>query len=1712
MAGNNETQAQHLTSLTVGIQGVLDNLQKIREETDITAEYIRDSIGKSLTDISTGTAAENAGVSTEKIRTTVSAIESLNLSYKSFLNTISKSKLDNSIGTPLAQIKKDAEKAAGSINELTSSVSKGKTVTDEQAKRYLELNSQLKSLKGQLKDAETQAYKTGEGFKATGTAAENAGGFVADFISKLSDKVKWLAAFQLITLVQNSLREVVTTIKDTEDSVIELQRVLNDDSLANSDISDALYDIAYRYGQTFENVQETAVLFAQTGKDWNEVLEATEATMLGLNTAELEVTTATQGLIAVISQFNLDAADLNEVVDKINITADNFPVTSEKIVAALQRAGGTAHNFNMTLDETIATITALSEATGRSGQNIGTALNSLIIFTSKAENLNLFAGLSDEMNEVVTKYQAGAGSILDVWKQLSLEIEKLSAAQADALYNSTAYEEFASEFEAEATEYAASIQDIYGTAGAYRRNYLTAILNDMGTVQDALENITDAEGYSLAENEKYMGTLTAQLNQLKIAAQELAVQFGESGFLEFAKLLVQASTGALKLTKDLGGLRTILAILVTYLAVLKKEAAFNRLKSLGDGVKSVGKSFSALVYTVRNLSTVVQTYNMALDGGIAKTEALEIATNGLYLTAGNLAAIIGIIVSAVSIATNKYNEWKEQQKELRAEAIKTGKTTAEEADKIFSLFDEYSKTRDISKRTELLDLLGYSEKDFDYLRSKYTDLDTAIKVLIDDKLTLLQVNAREAREAAEAAYKDIGDQDIISTATENVYGLYAILKDVAGIDISYAIDPLTGLVDIDFSAFEKAPKTVKEAEDKIADLNLAIKSLNKAMQDNPELKTYLEPFIDSFIKRKDVLQTFVEEVRIATENENLLSGTAEEVAKKIADMWKKASGEKDADGAVTSLTEIEEELENISTAMDELNGKMDSFQSAYKTLNNVVSKYNKSGILTADMMQTLLSLEPQYLEMLDIKNGKLALNEEAVNDLIDVNNDYMAQITALNIAEAYNTELKNAKAYANGELTLSEYKLKSATQSLNSDIYKLALQFVKGEVSSDDFKSGIARAAETAGVAKEIIDELTNSVYDYGTAASSVGQLGAFTNQFLTKEYVEAVTGKTVFDRGGFGKEEYYQKYLRGILDEYNKGLKDAGKPEWFPPDGATGKTAKDLFEQQLKDMKTEYQKWIKLLEGDLYLAQEKNAPTDVIVNIYKRMQQEIHDAANRYRDLRLDDNNEYIIELKKQWWKYQDEIDKLYQNDYNKFKEEQENKLSLLENHYNGLKSSMDDAGKSSNLQAQADTYRKIMESAHNEADRLRADGVEKNKDAIQSAIDDWWNAYKELQNINENILQDLFATFDDFISLADSLDVWDKLDFTKADILKDKLSAINKLFKDGTLTALEYKDALKDVGIAIYNAEMERLEKLSEDAEEQNKADVEAINRRIEEIEKLKDNSDDYYDGLIDNLKQVQEENKRVNDQLEYQNNRQKIITNLEQARARSGIEYRQKEMEYQQQLVDLDEEWRREQEELNLTDQMEQLEALKKQSAEDFELSIQQLNEQITQLNTGLEDTLDGLDKQAEELGKKIFDAINGGTKENLSEVGNQILMALDESQSPIKQKASVIGADISSSMFGTQLESAALASATNLFNVFKTSFINPMYSEISKLMANIMMPTSRDILNLGYGPLNPSRFQSNNSIVMYNNIPNTNAANSTIRGAQEILNINTNPSRF
>lgn len=435
------------------------------------------------------------------------------------LANLQKTDINSRLTAQLNVLAKSFDAASKGSANLVNGVKKLKTPLTNLQK--IEINGKLTSQLNALSNA----------FRATGEKANNAAKNIREVSKAVNENqkavskngatlldnaaafLKWQVVATLVMKPLNAIRDAISSIDEvlieTENRIIEIKRVLNEDIL-NDRISKKLYELAQNFGQTFENAADIATNFARSGMTWSDSVKATEAALLALNVAELDAEEASNGLIAIMTQFGKGADELTYIIDILNKTADNAPVSTQKLLLALEKVGSYANQAKMSLEETVAVITALSGATGASGQQLGTAVKSLLAYTMKPKALDMYASLSTDMKKIVDEYRMGAASILEVWEHLSKELNHLSAEQADKLadfFETKEGQTIESALGEELSEIYDSMTGVYDTAGTYRKNYFIALMKNFEDVQTALDNMNNAEGYSLKENEQYMDTL-----------------------------------------------------------------------------------------------------------------------------------------------------------------------------------------------------------------------------------------------------------------------------------------------------------------------------------------------------------------------------------------------------------------------------------------------------------------------------------------------------------------------------------------------------------------------------------------------------------------------------------------------------------------------------------------------------------------------------------------------------------------------------------------------------------------------------------------------------------------------------------------------------------------------------------------------------------------------------------------------------------------------------------------------------------------------------------------------------------------------------------------------------------------------------------------------------------------------------------------------------
>lgn len=419
-------------------------------------------------------------------------------------------------------------------------------------------------------------------------------------------------------------------------------------------------------------------------------------------------------------------------------------------------------------------------------------------------------------------------------------------------------------------------------------------------------------------------------------------------------------------------------------------------------------------------------------------------------------------------------------------------------------------------------------------------------------------------------------------------------------------------------------------DDLLGEDNAISISLQPQIEDTDALQKSIKKTADRF-NDSDKIKDFFDTEGINTDEE-------------VNDFNKVTEGINDADKAIQKWNEHKKASEDsfeipdadtLKQQISDLNSAIDSIQSAYDTLNSAVEEYNSNGgTLSIDTIQSLLSLSDEYLACLQVENGQLSLNADAMAQLAQAKLDD-AQATAVTQAM---TELDTI---AKGENSSANSAYISGNAALMSSLAQLSGSY-----------EGVAKAAMTAAQAQRMSTLISDAAGKDKTATENVMK-GLDTKLKLiqtTKASINAgnfgkVAGKSSSSSKGSGsgksasdtaKEEieaymeYLEKALEGGRITYSDYVRDVTlKLDDMYHNGRI--TAKEYFDYVEKRLNQQLEVYKSVL----------SAVTDLLEDEAQKWQDKI-DALNDENDLLEKQKDDYDSILSAVDQVYQDEIDRL--------------------------------------------------------------------------------------------------------------------------------------------------------------------------------------------------------------------------------------------------------------------------------------------------------------------------------------------------------------------------------------------------------------------------------------------------------------------------------------
>lgn len=798
----------------------------------------------------------------------------------------------------------------------------------------------------------------------------------------------------------------------------------------------------------------------------------------------------------------------------------------------------------------------------------------------------------------------------------------------------------------------------------------------------------------------------------------------------------------------------------------------------------------------------------------------------------------------------------------------------------------------------------------------------------------------------------VSDNPDVQNALNNLYAFDADTSNVTMQDYSAKRNSLVKQIT---SAFSDTPIDAEAVINVLPEANIDSEAMMQEIRNkvkDPEVLSEIQTLtmdeqIQIYYALTDVGNMSLSEFR------KWLAQTRKEAAKKI---------------------EVKFTIENIQDDLADLGGSFDELDKIFKNFSD-----NKT--IDTDALSSLLSKFGD-VESVDIEGYVNAITkagvttstlktetDKLITSILHENEAFKSvnEATADNVAAMLESRgITNARALVSAQLkanldaqTLAEYEAEKgalafgAAESMNvgalisvakqlgvtkAALFQYVLQKINSNaiaISTDGDISNVMALANACGIGIEAVSAFANakkaiSIYQGKQKIADEKGYSALSNRYQNAIDKYTAEADAALEKINTDFSNLKTKSAGGI--KYNGGSGTAknsggGGGSGGSGGGSSGKSAEDQYtdwvKEQLEIMQHQIDVWEKNGGADKF--------GDQMIAQYQKMQDFVHKAANKYRNLGLSENSEEIREMQKKWLKYRDAVRDVYKSIYDTQKKAAEDSISILEKQYDQMEqrigismSVFRDAVESSevsipvviddealdgvyndmlrNIEERIKLQQEIMAKSHAEANRYRQMGYKDTSAEIREMQQAYLEAQNAITELKQTAAENLLGRFDEFIELADQFNRWDNLKTTKLDVLKRKLSQINKALADGLITLSQYKELYTETAGNIYDIQKDALDYIIDLTKEMIKQQKE---EEIEALEKQNDLYQEKVDLIKESLSLTSDEYKHNSEVEKRLREIAKIQSKIDQLSLDDSREATAKRAELAEQLAELQQE---------------------------------------------------------------------------------------------------------------------------------------------------------------------------------------------------------------
>lgn len=792
-------------------------------------------------------------------------------------------------------------------------------------------------------------------------------------VDKLKSSFKdYFNNFMSYGLVNNAINAMTTAIRQSIDTVIELNAAMTDVQMVTGETASQTAELAREYSEMAQSLGATTIQIANGASEWlrqgksiEETNQLLEASMVLSKVGAIESSQATELLTSTLNGYKMEAEDAMHVVDAMSKVDLEAATSVEELAVALQSTANMARVNGVGFEELLGMVGSVSEATRRSASVVGNSFKTIF-----SRLTNVAAGkMTDDQGEALNDVEQVLNGLNIKLRDTTGQFRNMYDVISDVADNWQNYTNV------EQAWIATSV------AGTRQRETFLALMENWDRSLELSAAAMNSEGMAMEKMDIYLQSIQAHINALKAAFENLVYS---EGFVNLINFVLESITKLINLIDVLANNKFVQLTTIFGAAVVAVNKFSNALKNANTVAQKLPKVISTI-------SSVSKTF---MDGFVPW------AANGSKLIGvmGGLKAVIVSLTKAMLASPLFWGVVAAGTVYGIVKAVDALITTTEEYKEtlaeIESQLSEVSgKRKALEEKAEVEQLTEAEQAYLDILKAEESILDRRRK--------------ETAQKTYESEARDVerGGTGFMAWARELAWNNAAAQ---ANMNDPFNLAPDVGPYNV---AVEELTKNIEEYKQVTQDLN---NSNGKSLEEYEELQSRQTELSDALLVHISRITKAKEEGLELTDTDKQLAEIMEEAgitAESLSDALKGVSNELDGTG------------DDIQRITQEVSG----LQSAYDNLISVEEEIAETGTLSIETLDSIVSRYPQlneavtnYLLGLASTEDVLAAIQEAYK--VDEENAYNNIINKLKMQSNYYSILPQMDAALMNQLA-SNYNL-----------------------------------------------------------------------------------------------------------------------------------------------------------------------------------------------------------------------------------------------------------------------------------------------------------------------------------------------------------------------------------------------------------------------------------------------------------------------------------------------------------------------------------------------------------------------------------------------------------------------------------------------------------------------------------------------------------------